>query len=215
MSIGPLDLGAVTVRDRVTGEVIGHAYSILDGRGQRQRWLLHRHPQNSFTIGAPTPEMARWTLDDWNRAVPDLWSEGAYYIRAQADIYEHGGVYEGVTWDRIPERLPAPTYPPYDDDFQLDHHPSLIDIEIENQVRVGWVYTEDRLQDATNKEYWLLTPRYSSAGARSQTSLRDGPTPAAALSTFVEHANRSWIPGAKLVIVGCKNYHGSRTPRYL
>jgi hypothetical protein len=206
---GQLQLGTVTVLDPNTGELLGYAFTTECGAGQRQRWILYRHPRNSLMIAAPPATMADWTMDDWKAAVPQLWRPGSYYVRAQADLYAFGRTYGDTLWDVIPPSylLPKPTFPRDDDDFQLDPCGRLIQWT-HGAERMGSVFVQGMLEGEANIEYWLLLPGYEPAGGATPTAVTESTEMAPDdLGSFVDVANRSWAPGAVLAITGCRNFH--------
>src|SRR4051812_15583391 len=99
---GQLALGAAQIIQQTTGELIGYAYTVANGKGQLQRWLLYKNPHNSFDVRAPPAPMAAWTLSDWRANVVELWRPGSFYVWAQANVYRHGETVDGQTWTQIP-----------------------------------------------------------------------------------------------------------------
>ncbi|MDC3955179.1 hypothetical protein [Polyangium jinanense] len=210
---GLLDLGASEIVDRNTGELLGYAFTVESGKGQLQRWLLFRHPQNELEIRPPAPAMATWSLADWQANVPSLWRPNGFYVWAQADVYRHGETYDGVTWAQIPSvsQLPKPTFPELPgSNYQLDYTGKVADVLQENWR--GRAFVVRGLTQASSIEYWSLPARYQPAGSRGTTTVTVGTEEASSLDAFVEHSNRTWSTGSTFVITGCANYHGSATP---
>lgn len=205
---GQLQLGTVTVLDPSTRELLGYAFTVPHGAGQLQRWILYRNPQNSLRIEAPPATMAAWSLDDWKTAVPKLWRPGAYYVRAQADLYAFGQTYGNRRWDTLPPSfmLPAPTFPKDDDDFQLDPHGKLI-WWLNGERRLGLVFVHGKLDGDGSIEYWLLLSGYSPAGGSAPMVVAESTEVAPDLASFLPVASQSWAPGAVLAITGCRNFH--------
>jgi hypothetical protein len=224
MMNGQLSTGLVQVVAPGTGELLGYAYTVASEGGQLQRWLLYRNPENTFEIVAPPEDKVRWTLEDWQSNVRLLWRPNAYYVWARTDVYEHGGTYNGVRWDRIPDPLPAPRYPKegdLGDVFQLDPtgmHP--ISVLQWSSDLWGMAWTEDGLRDAAvagsgrgrNAEYWLLPAGFKPAGGGGRTSIAVGALRCESLRQFVALANERWVPGAVFAITGCKNYINEVAP---
>lgn len=211
---GHMDLGAAQIINPATGAVIGYAYTVESRGGQLQRWLLHQDPENRFDVRPPPPDMASWTLADWQANVPRLWKPGSHYVWAQADVYKHGGTYNGVTWTRIPgtSDLPPPRFFERPDlSFQLDPTGGKI-IDILQELFRGMAYTLDGLRDATSIEYWMLPASFKPAGKLSAATIRTGSQDASTLDDFLDIANRSWGEGCAFVITACTNYHGDRAP---
>jgi hypothetical protein len=206
---GPLQHGAATVLDPATGELLGYAFTEAKDAGQRQRWLLHRHPRNSLSIGAAPTEMAAWTLSDWKANVPELWRPGSYYVRAQADVYSFGATHDNRVWDHLPDDylLPKPTYPADDDPFQFDPIGTLVGLSGLDHAPRGLIFVAGQLDAASNAEYWLLFPGFTPAAGSARVTATSGTIEAPDLRAFVGVANRSWTAGATLAITGCRNFH--------
>ena len=215
MITGPLDLGAAQILGRNTGEILGYAYTVANGNGQLQRWLLYQHPHNSFDIAPPPQDMAGWTLADWQAHVAGLWRPGSYYVRAQADVYRHGETYQGQVWTQIPpaDRLPDPTFPEGGDAYQLD--PDIWAMECLQAQSKGLAFANGSLQDSSNVEYWMLPSQFQPAGKGATAAVSPGSLAARSLQEFVDTANRSFGPGCLFVIIGCVNYNGSHVPAAL
>lgn len=210
---GLLKLGLVRAVARGTGELIGHAFTIENGRGQLQRWLLYRSPQNDFEIHPPPADKAYWTLSDFQANVHELWRPGAHYVWAQADVYQHGGTYDGLTWTRIPPEgsLPDPTYPPLPGELQLDPTPNNV-LQVLQETATGLAYSIGGLGDAASVEYWLLSSGFQPAGGASSAAITPGTGSVGSLQSFLDSANELWGEGARLVITGCVNYTGEQPP---
>lgn len=210
---GLLALGAADVIDPNTRELLGHVYTIAHGRGQLQRWLLFANPKNELEIGPPSEKMATWTLEDWQAQVENLWRPNAYYVLAQADVYEYGRTYDGTTWRQIPaaKDLPEPSFPErMGSNFQLDYMEGRLIEILQNEER-GKAYVVRGLAQESSIEYWLLPARYEPAG-RARMAMTLGRTTASNLSAFVDSCQPSWQPGATLLITGCLNYSGEAAP---
>jgi len=210
---GLLALGAADVVDPKSGELLGYVYTIAHGRGQLQRWLLFRNPHNELGIRPPSPEMAKWSLDDWQSQVENLWRPNGYYVWAQADVYEHGGTYDGTTWRQIPpaKNLPEPSFPErMGSNFQLDYMEGRLMEILQNDHR-GKAYVVRGLAQESSIEYWLLPANYVPAGKASM-SVSLGRTSAANLDTFVDSCQPTWVAGSALLITGCLNYSGEAPP---
>lgn len=214
MSIGPVIVGASVVLASGGEDVIGYVFAAASAGGQLQRWLLHRDPENALEIRPPPAAMAAWTLDDWLGAVPELWLPGSFYVRAQADVYEHGGVYRGVTWTAIPPavELPQPTFPPrFGSSLQLDPTGAR-SLDVAQADARGLAYAIDGLHAEASAEYWLLPAPSQPGGAGAPLIVTPGGPAAASLQAFVDLANQRWSPGGRLAIVGCVNYRGDAPP---
>jgi len=226
---GQLSTGLVQVVAPGTGEVLGYAYTVPNGGGQLQRWLLYRNPQNTFDVVAPPAEMARWTLADWKANVPSLWRPDAYYVWAQADTYEYGRTYRHeydgghyeTQWDQIPADLPAANYPSEGSRYQLDPTGwNVINVLQWASNLWGMAWAEDGLRDAAaaptgrarNREYWFLPAGFQPAGGDRRTSVAVGTLEAGSLDRFVDLARQRWAPGAVLTITGCCNYFNAEPP---
>lgn len=206
---GQLDLGAAQVVSRSTGSLLGYAFTVANGDGQLQRWLLYQSPQNDFEVKAPPQSMMGWTLADWKSNVPSLWSQGATYVFAQANIYRH----DDAGWSQIPEvsRLPDPHFPLGPSPFQLDPTGVRILDVLQGSIR-GLAYSLRGLQDPTNIEYWMLPATYLPAGKTAKANITAGLLAARSLQDFIDTANLTWGPGSSFVVTGCNNYHGSSAP---
>src|SRR5262249_24038917 len=99
---GQLQLGVVQITSSVSGAVIGYAFTEALPHGEVQRWILTEAPVNGFVIAPPPAPMAAWTLADWQKNMESLWKPGSFYVWAQSEVYEHGGVHGGQTWMKIP-----------------------------------------------------------------------------------------------------------------
>jgi len=211
---GQLDLGAAQVVDRSTGELIGYVFTVPNGNGQLQRWLLHRAPRNEFEVRPPPASMANWSLADWQANVPTMWKENGYYVWAQADVYRHGNAYDGTVWNRVPSAssLPAPSFPERPgSDYQLDYREGKIIDVLQGDWR-GRVYVVRDLDQASSIEYWFVPAQYKPAGKANAAALTVGAENAPTLDAFVDLVNQSWGAGGTFVITGCLNYHGSASP---
>jgi hypothetical protein len=210
---GLLTLGAAEVVDPQTQEFLGYAFTIAHGKGQLQRWLLFRNPRNLFEIRKPSAAMAGWSLEDWQKNVDDLWRPNAYYVWAQADVYEYGETYGGVTWNRIPsaDLLPTPSFPERPgSNFQLDYLTGkLLDV-LQEEFR-GRAYVVRGISAASSIEYWSLPAAYRPAGAAT-ARVAVGSEAAGSLERFVEQCQSSWVPGSTFVITGCLNYQNAEPP---
>jgi hypothetical protein len=206
---GHLDLGAAQVVSRSTGGLIGYAFTEARAGGQLQRWLLYQNPQNDFEVKAPPQSMAGWSLTDWKLNVSSLWSPGAAYVWAQADIYPHGA----SGWSQIPEvaRLPGPNYPLGPHPYQLDPTGVRILDVLQGSIR-GLAYSVRGLQDPTSIEYWVLPAAYQPAGKTAKINITAGLLAARSLQDFIDAANLTWGIGCTFVVTGCNNYHGSTAP---
>jgi hypothetical protein len=212
---GPLEPGIARVVERGTGALIGYVFTVENGAGQLQRWLLHRPPQNNFEVRPPPPDMAGWTLADWRARVPELWRPGSHYVRAQANVYVHGGTYDGVTWGQIPAEamLPEPSYPQVPGDYQLDPTPTHVCVAIQHEHELpGMIYCIGGLASSASAEYWMLPAGFQPAGANASVAVTGGTERAASLQGFIDVANRAWAPGCVLAITGCVNYTGAEPP---
>jgi hypothetical protein len=214
---GPLQLGVVQVTSSATGALIGYAFSEALPRGQMQRWILYQDPADAFTIAPPPATMAGWTLADWQNNLEGLWKPGSFYVWAQADVYEHGGVYAGATWTTIPaaDSLPKARFPLVPGvNFQFVPPTSQTVLELASGAAqpIGLAYTLNGLHDSTNREYWMLPAGSQPAGGSSRTQVRVGTAAAPTLQSYVDLANHQWGPGSVLVIVGCVNYNGPSAP---
>jgi len=210
---GLLTLGAAELIDSKTQELLGYAFTVAHGKGQLQRWLLFRNPNNQFEIRPPSASMAQWSLEDWQRHVADLWRPNSFYVWAQADVYEYGGTYGGVTWNRIPtaENLPHPTFPDRPGaNYQLDYFEGRI-IDVLQEDGRGSAYVVRGLAVESSIEYWSLPAQYSPAG-RVRATVGIGSASAASLDGFVDHCQSSWSAGSTFVITGCLNYSGVDVP---
>jgi hypothetical protein len=213
ITTGQLDLGTAQIVSRATGEIIGYAFTEASTHGQLQRWLLYRDPQNAFDVQPPPATMAGWTLSDWQTNVPKLWQTGAFYVWAQADMYQYGGSYNGVTWKQIPKAsaLPTPTYPNVGaGSFQLDPGGKVLYL-LQDQLR-GLAYTLGGLRDPSSAEYWMLPAAYKPAGVGGKAGINIGAENAGSLQEFVDLANQSFGTDCRFVITGCINYRGERAP---
>ncbi|KYF94197.1 hypothetical protein BE20_07170 [Sorangium cellulosum] len=192
--------------------MIGYAYTVENGLGQLQRWLLYRDPQNEFVVGPPPASMRDWSLADWQEGVKRLWRPGSYYVWAQADLYRHGGTYHGVTWHRIPaaDRLPPPTFYP-SAPRQLDPGGRIIEVRQSLKVH-GLAFSVRGLADASSVEYWLLPEAYQPAGRAAPATISVGARQASSLAAFIDVANQSWASGCTLAITGCVNHHQQIPP---
>jgi hypothetical protein len=215
MSTGPLQPGLVQVASRETGEVVGYAYTVENGAGQLQRWLLYGNPHNSFEVKPPPASMAGWTLAQWQAEVPRLWRPGSFYVWAQADVYQHGGTYHGRTWTQIPAAaaLPPETYPPGSKGpFQLDPTGFRV-LDVRQATLSGLAYSIGGLEDAASVEYWMLPAGYQPAGGGDRAAgIAGGTEQATSLDDFIGAANQRWGSGCLFVIVGCVNHHGTAPP---
>ncbi|WP_437667288.1 hypothetical protein [Sorangium sp. So ce1182] len=209
---GQLALGAVQIVNAGSDEVIGYAYTVENGLGQLQRWLLHRDPQNEFVVRPPPASMLGWSLADWQAGVKSLWQPGSYYVWAQADLYRHGGTYNGVTWTRLPaaSKLPPPTYYP-SAPRQLDPDGRIIELR-QLQRALGLAFAVRGLADASSIEYWLLPEAYEPAGRSVSAAISVGARQAGSLDAFIDVANQSWAPGCTFAITGCVNHHLQTPP---
>jgi hypothetical protein len=214
---GQLALGAAQIISTANGELIGHAFTEATPQGQLQRWILYNNPQNSFEIRPPSSAMAGCSLADWKASVPSLWRPGAFYVRANANIYHYGETYLGVQWIQIPKasHLPDPSYPEgLGDPHQLDPIGSKI-IHISQDGCHGFAFTVNGLLDASSVEYWMLPSSYQPAGGGSTAAVTMESEVAHSLDQFIDHANQSFGPGCRLVITGCVNYSGFQPPAIL
>lgn len=210
---GLLDLGATEIVERRTGELLGYAFTVESGKGQLQRWLLFRHPQNELEIRPPAASMANWSLADWQANVPSLWRPNGFYVWAQADVYRHGESNTDVTWTVIPAAsdLPKPTFPERPGgNYQLDYTGKVIDVLQENWR--GRAFVVRGLTQESSIEYWSLPARYQPAGSMGATAVSVGQEEASSLASFVEHCNRTWSSGSAFVITGCVNHHAAAAP---
>jgi hypothetical protein len=206
-------LGAAEVVDPKTQELLGYVFTIAHGLGQLQRWLLFRNPKNQFAIRPPSEAMTRWSLEDWQKHVADLWRPNAFYIWAQADVYEYGGTYDNVVWTRIPtaDNLPKPSFPDRPgSSYQLDYLDGTL-VDVHQEDRSGCAYVVRGIEDESSIEYWLLPTRYQPAGS-TRTEIAMGRTAVASLEGFVTHCQASWSRGTTFVITGCLNHHGAAAP---
>jgi hypothetical protein len=210
---GQLALGLVQAVERGTGALIGYAFTVANERGQLQRWLLHRPPHNDFEIHPPPPDKAGWTLADFQASVPLLWKPGSYYVWAQADLYRHGGTYNGVTWTHLPAAgaVPEPTYPPVPGDLQLDPTPNK-PVSAFQETSVGLVYSMGGLENASSVEYWVLSPGFQPAGGASNVVVTAGTATVPSFQGFLDAASRLWSQGSVLAVTGCVNYTGVKAP---
>jgi hypothetical protein len=210
---GLLKLGAAEVIDSKTGDRVGYVYTTAHGKGQTQRWLLYQNPQNYFEIRPPPDGMATWTLEMWQSRVPGLWQPNAYYVWAQADVYEYGQTYDDVLWTRIPlvDELPKPTFLEIPGtNYQLDYlNGKLIDLR-QPDAR-GYAYVVRGLVEESSIEYWLLPEHYQPGGS-IRTTVATGNATASSLEEFVAHCQPRWLPGTAFVITGCLNYHNVDAP---
>jgi hypothetical protein len=238
---GQLELGVVQVNSSTSGALIGYAFTEALERGQLQRWILYTDPANAFEIGPAPASMAGWTLADWQKNLASLWKPGSVYVWAQADVYEHGGVYGGVTWTKIPDAdsLPHARFPAVPgEDFQLDPPTRQTVLELASAGAqptgialaaataqptglapasataqpTGLAYTVDGVHDARNREYWMLPSGAQPAGGSRRAAVREGAARAPTLQSFVDLANQRWAPGSVFVIIGCGNYRGATAP---
>lgn len=210
---GLLNPGVVEVIDTETQQLIGYAFTMENGRGQIQRWLLFQHPKNHFSVRAAPASMSQWSLADWQKHVTDSWRPNGYYVWAQADVYEYGGTYAGVTWNELPsaENMPAPSFPDRPGaGFQLDYLDGKL-IHVRQEDVRGLAYVVRGLDDESSIEYWLLSAQYQAAGV-SRTEIASGEAAASSLEAFVTPAQSMWNSGARLVITGCLNHHGEAAP---
>lgn len=211
---GQLELGAAQVVQRDTREVIGYVYTVESGKGQLQRWLLHKHPMNAFDVEPPPPEMKGMSLADWQAGVPNLWKPGSFYVRAQTDMYYHGDGSNG-TWTQIPSELPKPTFPQVPGaSYQLDYGRFHVLAVAQEHLR-GLAYSVGSLSDPANAEYWMLPAEYKPAGATASIKVAEGAEKANTLAEFVAFANQSFRPGCAFAITGCVNYTGPAVPSTL
>ncbi|MDI3287814.1 hypothetical protein [Polyangium sp. 15x6] len=210
---GLLDLGASEIVDRNTGELLGYAFTVENGKGQLQRWLLFRNPQNELEIRPPAPAMATWSLADWQANVPNLWRPNGFYVWAQANVYRHGETHNGVTWNQIPPpaQLPRATFPERPgSNYQLDYTGGKV-IDVLQEDWRGSAYVVRGLSEASSIEYWSLPARYGSAGNK-RAVVSVGTDEVTSLDAFVRLASGSWGPGCSFVITGCLNHHGAAAP---
>jgi hypothetical protein len=210
---GLLALGAADVINPNSGELLGHVYTVAHERGQLQRWLLFRNPQNELGIRPASEAMATWSLEDWQNNVENLWRPNAYYVWARADVYEHGGTYNGTTWEQIPaaKDLPEPSFPErMGSNFQLDYMEGRLIEILQNDYR-GRAYVVRGLAQESSIEYWMLPANYVPAG-RTSMAVSIGQTSAANLDAFVDSCQSSWVAGSALLITGCLNYSGEAPP---
>lgn len=210
---GLLDLGVAEVVNRQTEELLGYVFTEANGTGQLQRWLLFRHPENNLAIRSAPASMANWSLSDWQANVPSLWRENGFYVWAQANVYQHGNTYDGVTWTQIPSsgNLPAASFPERPgSNFQLDWMDGKI-IEVRQGDWLGRVYVARGLTAESSIEYWALPSQFQAAGS-TRTSVSMGTAEVSSLDAFVDIANRTWSPGGTFLITGCLNYHGAAAP---
>lgn len=210
---GLLDLGVAEIVDRGTQELLGYVFTVANGAGQLQRWLLFRNPQNELAIRPPPASMAGYSLADWQANVPALWRPESYYVWAQADVYEHGKTYNGTTWTQIPPstRLPEPSFPERPgSNFQLDFTGLVADV-LQDDSR-GLAYVVRGLGSESSIEYWSLPARYQPAGRARAAAIAVGVREAISLDAFTTLCNETWSPGCTFVITGCLNYHGSAAP---
>lgn len=209
-----LDLGAAEVVDRQTGDLLGYVFTEANGNGQLQRWILFRNPQNELEIRPPPTSMAHWSLADWKAGVPALWRPNGFYVWAQADMYVHGGTYNGATWSQIPpaSRLPEPSFPERPgSNYQLDYTGGKVLDVLQNDWR-GHAYVVRGLSQESSIEYWSLPASYQPAGNARAASVSVGLGNASSLDAFIDLANASFGAGCTFVITGCLNYHGSAVP---
>jgi hypothetical protein len=212
---GLLDLGVAEVADRRTGELLGYVFTEASGKGQLQRWLLFRHPQNEFEVRLPpaSANMTNWSLAEWQARVPSLWQPNGYYVWAQADVYRHGETYDGVTWTEVPKAasLPSPTFPERPGSkYQLDYLEGKL-IDVRQGDWLGRAYVVRGLTVESGIEYWSLPAQYQAAGS-ARTSVAVGAGEATSLDAFVDITNRTWAAGCTFLITGCLNYHGTAAP---
>jgi hypothetical protein len=210
---GLLALGAAEVIDRRTQNRLGYVYTTANDQGQLQRWLLFRHPHNELEIRSPPEDMARWTLDDWQAHVEELWQPNGYYVWAQANAYEYDGTYDGVTWKQLPdaEALPQAAFPERPgSNYQIDYLEGKV-IDVVQDASRGRAYVVRGLSSTSSIEYWLLPAHYEPAG-RARTEVLLGRESAANLTDFVELCRPSWEPGSTLIVTGCLNYTAEAPP---
>lgn len=219
---GQLATGLVQVVAPGTGELLGYVHTEAIEGGQIQRWLLYRNPQNTFDLVTPPEDKARWSLTDWQANVRLLWRPDTFYVWAQTTVYEYGHTYNGVAWDKIPSKLPEPSYPKtIGDVFQLDPtgmHPISVLQWATNVWGMAWA--EDGLCDAAvtpsgrakNREYWLLPAGFQPAGGAGRTSISVGSLRCESLNQFVALSNERWSPGSIFAITGCANYFNDVPP---
>ncbi|WP_438035770.1 hypothetical protein [Sorangium sp. So ce204] len=209
---GQLELGAVQIVSAGSEEVIGYAFTVGQGLGQLQRWLLYRDPQNEFTVRAPPASMAGWSLVDWQAGVKDLWRPGSCYVWAQADLYGYGKTYQGIGWSRIPSvaNLPPPTFYP-SPPRQLDPGGRIIEVR-QQQAALGLAFVVRGLADESSVEYWMLPAAYKPAGRAAPATISAGALEASSLEAFVDVARQSWAPGCTFAITGCVNHHQKTPP---
>lgn len=108
------------------GELVGYSYTeALDERHSLQRFLLFSNEmETNLTFRAydhdedpaELPESVAASLPGWGGLVAALWNEpslGAEMIYAVciSDLYEHGGIYDNVSWRALPGQVPNPAYP--------------------------------------------------------------------------------------------------------
>jgi hypothetical protein len=211
---GQLDLGAAQIVDRSTGELIGYVFTVPSGKGQLQRWLLHRAPNNEFEVQPPPASMASWSLADWQANAPALWRANGYYVWAQADLYHHEGTYDGFTWTSVPpaSSLPAPSFPERPgSNYQLDYTGGKV-IDVLQQDWRGRAYVVRGLAEASSIEYWFMPGQYQPAGKARAATISVGNDPVGSLDGFVGLVNQSWAAGCSFAITGCINYHGEAAP---
>ncbi|WP_437819081.1 hypothetical protein [Sorangium sp. So ce1078] len=211
ITTGQLTMGAVQIVSKDSSEVIGHAYTVANGGGQLQRWLLYRNPQNAFDVRPPPASTAGLSLEEWKSKVPGLWRPGSYYVFAQADLYRYGETHDGETWTRIPpaSRLPPPSYYPAGP-RQLDPDGRILDV-LQGNFR-GLAFSVLGLSNPNSVEYWMLPSAYVPAGGGATARVATGARAASSLQAFVDTANQSWAPGCTFAITGCVNYRGDKPP---
>lgn len=231
-NMGQLQPGVVQVVKPGTSTVIGYVFTVEDGNGgQLQRWLLHENPSNALEIKPPPATMSCWTLADWQANVKNLWKPGSIYVWAQADVYIHGGTYNGTSWNQIPpaSALPSATYPDVDGvGLQLEYSCGGDPLRVHQPSGCeGLVFTVGSVSETSSVEYWMLPASYEAAGgtSRSAAVVTKGTTASAGscvtsavsstsaeLQQFIDQANQRWTPGSRFVITGCVNYHEATAP---
>jgi hypothetical protein len=214
---GQLELGVVQVVSSATGALIGYAFTEALPHGQLQRWMLYEDPANAFALAPPPASMTGWTLADWQANLESLWKPGSFYVWAQADVYEHGGVYGDAPWTKIPavDSLPKARYPHVPGkSFQLEppKTQTVLELASADAQPTGLAYTLDGVHDGFNREYWMLPAGSQAAGGIRRAQVRVGAAAAPTLQSYVDLANQQWAPGSVLVVVGCVNYKGESAP---